>query len=109
MLIDDQATIAAGMAVLEGPIASPNARDEAGVNRFFNFPHVRFTGAGELKFFENSGDLHLSYFPERRELTAGEDAPGAAARDRTWCASTPNSAVIAPMISSLSATHLFMS
>ena len=49
MLIDDQAMIAAGLAVLEGPNASPNARDEAGVNRFFNFPHVRFTGAGELK------------------------------------------------------------
>ena len=89
--------IVAGLAVLEGPIASLNARDEAGVNRFFNFPHVSFTGAGELKVFENSGDFDLSYFRERRELTAGKDAPGAAVRDRTRCASTPNSVGIAPL------------
>ena len=97
------------MAVLDGSMASPIASDEAGVNRSFYFPHGRLTGAGGLKIFKNAGDFHLSYFRERRELTAGKDAPGAAARDRTSCASTPNSAVIAPMIPSLSATHLFMS
>ncbi len=97
------------MAVLDGSMASLIASDEAGVNRSFYLPYVRLTGAGELKNFENSGDFHLSYFRERRELTAGKDAPGAAARDRTSCASTPNSAVIALMIPSLSATQFFMS
>ena len=47
MLIDDQARIDAGMAVLDGSMASPIASDEAGVNRSFYFPHVRITGAGE--------------------------------------------------------------
>ena len=51
MLIDDQARIDAGMAVLDGSMASSIASDEAGVNRSFYFPHVHFTGAGELKNF----------------------------------------------------------
>jgi len=64
---DDQATIDAGMVVLDDFMASLNASDEVGVNRSFNFPHVRFTGGGAVKIFENLGDYHLSYFRERTE------------------------------------------
>lgn len=66
-MTENQAAIDAGMAVLDDFMASLNASDEAGVNRSFNFPHVRFTGGGEVKIFEKPGDYHLSYFRERTE------------------------------------------
>ncbi len=55
------------MVVLDDFMVSLNAGDEVGVNRSFNFPHVRFTGGGVVKIFENLGDYHLSYFCERTE------------------------------------------
>ena len=62
-----QAETDAAMAVLDDFMAALNAGDEAGVNRSFNFPHVRFTGGGEVRVFERPGDYHLSYFRERTE------------------------------------------
>jgi len=64
---EHQEAIDAAMAVLDDFMASLNASDEAGVNRSFNFPHVRFTGGGDVKIFENPGDYHLSYFRERTD------------------------------------------
>ena len=43
------------------------ASDEAGVNRSFNFPHVRFTCGGGVKIFSEPGDYKLSYFRGRTE------------------------------------------
>jgi len=64
---EHQGSIDAAMAVLDDFMASLNASDEAGVNRSFNFPHVRFTGGGEVKIFAEPGDYKLSYFRERTE------------------------------------------
>lgn len=44
---EQQASIDAAMLVLDDFMSSLNASDEAGVNRSFNFPHVRFTGGGD--------------------------------------------------------------
>ena len=63
----NQAAIDAGMAVLDDFMQALNASDEAGVNRSFNFPHVRFTGGGDVKIFAEPGDYGLSYFRERTE------------------------------------------
>lgn len=59
--------IKAGMDVLDDFMAALNASDEAGVNRSFNFPHVRFTGGGDVKIFAKPGDYKLAYFRERTE------------------------------------------
>ena len=55
------------MAILDHFMRSLNASDEAGVNQSFNFPHVRFTGGGDVKIFPEPGDYNLSYFRERTE------------------------------------------
>ena len=64
---EHQESIDAAMAILDDFMRSLNASDEAGVNQSFNFPHVRFTGGGDVKIFPEPGDYHLSYFRERTE------------------------------------------
>ena len=66
-MIEHQASIDAAMAALDDFMSSLNANDEAGVNRSFNFPQVRFTGGGDAKFFLETGDYKHSYFRERTE------------------------------------------
>jgi hypothetical protein len=67
LMSEQQASIDAAMLVLDDFMSSLNASDEAGVNRSFNFPHVRFTGGGDVKVFIEPGDYKLSYFRERTE------------------------------------------
>jgi hypothetical protein len=56
LMSEQQASIDAAMLVLDDFISSLNASDEAGVNQSFNFPHVRFTGGGDVKIFIEPGD-----------------------------------------------------
>ena len=56
---EQQASIDVKMLVLDNLMFSLNAGDEAGVNRSFNFRHVRFTGGGDVKFFPQPGDYKL--------------------------------------------------
>ena len=67
---EHQGSIDAAILVLDDFMSSLNASDEAGVNRSFNFPHVRFTGGGDVKIFPEPGDYKLSYFRERTEADA---------------------------------------
>ena len=52
-LCEHQESVDAAMAILDDFMRSLNASDEAGVNQSFNFPHVRFTGGGDVRFFRN--------------------------------------------------------
>lgn len=56
--------VAAAMATLDRFMAALNARDEAGLNESFNFPHVRIAG-GKVRTFEKRGDYPLAYFLDR--------------------------------------------
>jgi hypothetical protein len=56
---EQQASIDVEMLVLDNLMSLLNAGDEAGVNRFFNFSHVLFTGGGDVKIFPQSGDYKL--------------------------------------------------
>ena len=62
-----QVSIEAAKSILDDFMRSLNASDEAGVNKSFNFPHIRFTGGGDIKIFYKRGDYHLSYFRERTD------------------------------------------
>ncbi len=75
---EHQGLIDAGMAVLDDFMSALNASDEAGVNRSFNFPHVRFTGGGEVKIFAEPVDYKLSYFRERTEADIPRWLPNSA-------------------------------
>jgi len=66
-MCEHQESVDAAMAILDDFMRSLNAGDEAGVNQSFNFPHVRFTGGGDVKIFSEPGDYNLSYFRERTE------------------------------------------
>ena len=66
-MYEHQESVDAAMAILDDFMRSLNASDEAGVNQSFSFPHVRFTGGGDVKIFPKPGDYHLSYFRERTE------------------------------------------
>lgn len=56
--------IAAAENALDGFMAALNARDEAGVNGAFNFPHIRFA-SGTVAVFEKRGDYTLAGFDRR--------------------------------------------
>ena len=45
-------------------MAALNARDEAGINAAFNFPHIRLA-SGTVAIFENHGDYTLAGFDSR--------------------------------------------
>lgn len=59
---EHQESIDAAMAISDDFMRLLNASDEAGVNQSFNFPHVRFTGGGDIKIFPEPGNYFLSYF-----------------------------------------------
>ncbi|MBM3621155.1 MAG: hypothetical protein FJX20_10740 [Alphaproteobacteria bacterium] len=60
----DSEAIDAAMATLDAFMAALNARDEAGVNRAFNFPHVRLA-SGTVTVWERAGDYRLDAFVAR--------------------------------------------
>ena len=66
-MCEHQESVDAAMAILDDFMRSLNASGEAGVNQSFNFPHVRFTGGGDVKIFSEPGDYNLSYLRERTE------------------------------------------
>ena len=67
IMTNHRVSIDAALSILDDFMRSLNASDEAGVNQSFNFPHIRFTGGGDIKIFYKRGDYHLSYFRERTE------------------------------------------
>ena len=66
-MCEHQESVDAAMAILDDFTRSLRVSDEAVVNQSFNFPHVRFTGGGDVKIFPEPGDYNLSYFRERTE------------------------------------------
>jgi len=55
---------AAAEQALDDFMAALNARDAAGINASFNFPHVRFA-SGTVTIFEKRGDFTLAGFDSR--------------------------------------------
>jgi len=55
---------AAAQQALDDFMAALNARDEAGVNAAFNFPHIRLA-SGTVAIFEKRGDYTLAGFERR--------------------------------------------
>ncbi len=51
-------SVAGALAALDAFMAALNARDEAGLNAAFNFPHVRIAGS-KVAIFEKRGDYKL--------------------------------------------------
>ena len=82
----NDASIAAAMAVLDRFMAAFSASDVAGVRAAFNFPHVRFHD-GKVTMFVNTDDYNMAFFhgtadakewdrsdwDERRVINAGTD------------------------------------
>ena len=65
MPADYPESVAAALGALDDFMAALNARDEAGINAAYNFPHVRITGNNEVVTFENRGDYKFEYFDRR--------------------------------------------